>query len=174
MPFLDALPEPVSNPCHAHIATASATPGAVVVTPLSMQRTAELTDQARSHRETWTRQPLVWPAPHEARGLRYEIGARHRLPVHHHPFPRFGWVIEGTLRVTNTETGKELLLRPGDRIAESVAQGHFGEAVGPERVVLDVVDIVPPGHGSNTAMGEPPAPTSARRPTPRNLGGARQ
>ena len=35
----------------------------------------------------------------------YEIAAGAILPEHKHPFVRYAYVLTGTLRVTNTETG---------------------------------------------------------------------
>jgi quercetin dioxygenase-like cupin family protein len=46
------------------------------------------------------------------------------LPVHKHPYPRYGYVLTGRLCVTNMETGQSDIYEPGDFILESVGQWH--------------------------------------------------
>lgn len=75
----------------------------------------------------------------------YDIAAGAVLPEHKHPFPRFGYVLAGTLRITNIETGETRDYKPGDFILESVGQWHKATTVGSEPVRLLVIDMQQPG-----------------------------
>jgi quercetin dioxygenase-like cupin family protein len=67
------------------------------------------------------------------------------LPVHKHPYPRYGYVLSGELRVTNMETGQNDTYKPGDFVLESVGQWHMGANIGGKRLKLLVIDIVEKG-----------------------------
>lgn len=71
----------------------------------------------------------------------YEIAAGAALPEHKHPFPRYGYVLTGNLRVINDETGKTEDYKTGDFILESVGQWHRGINTGSEPLKLLVIDI---------------------------------
>jgi quercetin dioxygenase-like cupin family protein len=75
----------------------------------------------------------------------YEIAAGAVLPEHVHPFPRYGYVLAGTLRVTNTETGEDREYKLGDFILEAVGQWHKATTVGAEPVKLLVIDMMEQG-----------------------------
>lgn len=120
-------------------------PNRVVIERLFEAETGALLAKVRAISETWTGQLLDWPQPYEARGWRHEISGKQRLPAHHHPQPRLGQLVAGPSQVVNLAGRQELPMSPEERIAESVLQTHFGEAVGSENVVLHVLDIVPPG-----------------------------
>ena len=81
----------------------------------------------------------------------FTIAPGARLPVHKHPFPRFAYVLEGTLAVTVQDTGQTFIYKPGDMIVEVVDQWHFGENVGATPVRLLVIDEVA-GNVSNTVV----------------------
>jgi len=81
----------------------------------------------------------------------YDIPAGANLPEHQHPFPRYGYVLAGNLRVLNTDTAKEQDYKPGDFILEAVGQWHKATATGTEPVRLLVIDIVEPGK-TNTIL----------------------
>ena len=81
----------------------------------------------------------------------YDIAAGATLPEHKHPFPRFGYVLAGTLRITNTVTGEAREFKPGDFILESVGQWHKATTVGPEPVKLLVIDPTEP-HKDNVIL----------------------
>lgn len=87
--------------------------------------------------------PIVLP-PNNAQLVvsTYDIAPGAVLPVHKHPFPRYGYVLSGTIRVTNTETGKSSVFRPGDFVIEDVGQWHKGENIGTDPVKLLVIDEV--------------------------------
>ena len=51
-----------------------------------------------------------------------EIAAGATLREHKHPFVRYAYVLTGTLRVTNTQTGHSNLYKAGDFIIEAIGQ----------------------------------------------------
>jgi quercetin dioxygenase-like cupin family protein len=73
------------------------------------------------------------------------------LPVHKHPYARYGYVLSGNLRVTNMETGQVGSYKPGDFIAESVGQWHMGASIGAAPLELLVIDIIEEGQ-TNTIL----------------------
>jgi quercetin dioxygenase-like cupin family protein len=81
----------------------------------------------------------------------YDVVPGASLPVHKHPHPRYAYVLSGNLRVTNVETGKKDIYKPGDFILESVEQWHTGANIGSEPVKLLVIDIVEKGQ-TNTVL----------------------
>ena len=54
----------------------------------------------------------------------YEIAAGATLREHKHPFVRYAYVLTGTLRVTNRETGHSNVYKAGDFIIEAIGQWH--------------------------------------------------
>jgi quercetin dioxygenase-like cupin family protein len=78
----------------------------------------------------------------------YEIAPGATLPEHKHPFSRYAYVLAGTLRVTNTETGKSEAYNPGDFITEIVGQWHQGTNIGTDTVKLLVIDQVEKGQSA--------------------------
>ena len=81
----------------------------------------------------------------------YDVAPGAILPVHKHPYPRYGYVLSGELRVTNTETGRNDTYKPGDFILESVGQWHMGANIGGKPLKLLVIDIVEKGQ-TNTVV----------------------
>ena len=112
----------------------------VVVTPVA----AELA--------TASGQPIILPQ-HDAQVIvsTYDIAAGAVLPEHKHPFPRYAYVLTGTLRVTNTDTGTSDVYKPGDFIIEAIGQWHKAATIGDEPVKLLVIDQVEKDQ-SNTVM----------------------
>lgn len=82
----------------------------------------------------------------------YDIPAGANLPEHRHPFPRYGYVLAGNLRVMNTDTAMEQDYKPGDFILEAVGQWHKATAVGTGPVRLLVIDMVEQGKTNNTIL----------------------
>lgn len=117
---------------------ASGTP--VVVTPLM------------STTETASGEPIVLPQK-DAQVVvsMFEIAAGASLPAHKHPFPRYAYVLAGTLQVTNLETGKVDTYKTGDFIVEMVGRWHQGANVGSDPVRLLVIDQVEKGQ-QNTIL----------------------
>jgi quercetin dioxygenase-like cupin family protein len=73
------------------------------------------------------------------------------LQAHNHPYPRYGYVLSGTLRVNNIETGQTDTYKPGNFILESVGQWHAATSVGEEPLKLLVIDVVEKGQ-PNTVL----------------------
>ncbi len=73
------------------------------------------------------------------------------LPVHKHPYPRYGYVLSGTLKVTNLDTSKSEIYKTGEFTLEAVDEWHRGENAGSEPLKLLVIDLVPKGQG-NTVL----------------------
>jgi quercetin dioxygenase-like cupin family protein len=86
-------------------------------------------------------QPIVLPQK-DARLVvtTYEIAPGARLPVHKHPFPRYGYMLAGTLTVTDVESGESKTYSAGDTIVEMVGRWHYGANTGTEPVKLLVID----------------------------------
>jgi quercetin dioxygenase-like cupin family protein len=70
----------------------------------------------------------------------YEIPVGAKLPEHMHPFARYGYVLAGTLRITNVESGKSNVFKAGDFIVETIGHWHRAENIGDEPVRLLVID----------------------------------
>jgi quercetin dioxygenase-like cupin family protein len=81
----------------------------------------------------------------------FEIPPRAQLPEHEHPYPRYGYILSGSLRVTDTKTGQSKTYQPGDFVVESVGRWHTGANAGDEPTRLLVIDIVQSGH-TNTVL----------------------
>lgn len=81
----------------------------------------------------------------------FEIPPGTVLPVHKHPAPRMGYILSGTLRVTNVETGETTTYTAGNFAIEAVDVWHEGENVGGGPVRLLVIDLVEPG-ASNVVL----------------------
>ena len=75
----------------------------------------------------------------------FEIPPGASLPVHQHPFPRYAYVLGGTLQVANVETGEKKTYKAGDFIVEMVSLWHQGANIGTEPVKLLVIDQVEQG-----------------------------
>ena len=81
----------------------------------------------------------------------FEIPPGAQLPEHEHPYPRYGYILSGSLRVTDAETGQSKTYRSGDFVVESVGRWHTGANAGEEPTRLLVIDIVRSGH-TNTVL----------------------
>jgi quercetin dioxygenase-like cupin family protein len=93
-------------------------------------------------------QPIEVPARPEVVVSRYQIPPGITLPLHQHPYPRYAYVLSGTLEVA-VSGGKTFRYQAGDFIVEVVNQWHAGKNAGDTPVQLLVIDQVVPGH-SNT------------------------
>jgi quercetin dioxygenase-like cupin family protein len=81
----------------------------------------------------------------------FEIAPGAALPVHKHPYPRYGYVLAGTLEVTDVETGKSTVYKPGEFIVETIGQWHKGANIGTEPLKILVIDQVEQGQ-TNTIL----------------------
>jgi quercetin dioxygenase-like cupin family protein len=96
-------------------------------------------------------QPIVLPKDAQVDVSIFDIAPGATLPVHKHPFPRFAYVLAGTLKVTNQDAGHADTYKKGDFIVEAVGQWHMGTNVGDSPVKLLVIDMVDKGQ-TNTII----------------------
>ena len=102
--------------------------------------------------QTASGQPISLPKVNARVSMsEFTIAPGATLPVHKHPFPRFAYVLEGTISVTDEDTRQTFVYKPGDMIVEVVNQWHFGTNVGQSPVRLLVIDEVE-GDLSNTIL----------------------
>jgi quercetin dioxygenase-like cupin family protein len=95
---------------------------------------------------TNTGQPLVLPQDNpEVMVAIYEIPPKTGLPAHRHPYPRYGYVLSGQLRVTNSDTGTVGNFSAGDFVVEALDQWHVGENPADTPLKLLVIDQTPAG-----------------------------
>jgi quercetin dioxygenase-like cupin family protein len=93
--------------------------------------------------ETSSGQPITLPKSDvEVIATTLEIQPHATLPRHLHPYPRYGYVLEGTLKITNDQTGTTQVFNAGDFIVEAIGQWHRAETVGDVPVKLLVIDQV--------------------------------
>ena len=126
---------------------------ALVIAPLQAQERKEVTvTELLSTTVTSSGQPIVLPQKDAQIVVSiYDVASDATLPVHKHPYPRYGYVLSGELRVTNMETGRSDTYKPGDFILESVGQWHMGANIGGKPLKLLVIDIVEKGQ-TNTVV----------------------
>jgi quercetin dioxygenase-like cupin family protein len=118
----------------AAVALDSGAAAPVVVTPV---KTSAVTS---------TGQPLILPQKNvEVTASIYDIAPGATLPVHKHPFARYAYVLAGTLKVTNVDTGKSDVFKSGDFIIEMIDQWHQGSNIGADPVKLLVIDQIEAG-----------------------------
>ena len=77
-----------------------------------------------------------------------------KTAVHKHPFPHYGYVLQGTLTIVNTETGKSFQVKTGEFLVEMVNTFHYGENRGTAPVKILIVDQVPEGVTTNSVVKE--------------------
>ena len=70
----------------------------------------------------------------------YEIAAGTTLREHKHPSVRYAYVLTGTLRVINTETGHSSVYKAGDFIIETIGQWHQAVNLDDRSLKLLVID----------------------------------
>jgi quercetin dioxygenase-like cupin family protein len=106
-------------------------------------------------------QPIVLPQGHiQLITSIYEIEPGAKLPEHEHNSQRYGYLLSGRLRITNTDTGKSEDYKSGDFVVESRGQWHKAENIGTEPIKLLVIDQVEPGE--KTTVLRNPAATVGR------------
>jgi quercetin dioxygenase-like cupin family protein len=122
-------------------------------TDYTMQRQTSFTiKQLLSTTTTSAGQKIVLPEKDaELIASIFEIRPGARLPEHEHPYPRYGYILSGSLRVTDTETGQSKTYRSGDFVLEAVGRWHTGANAGAEPTRLLVIDIVVNGN-TNTVL----------------------
>jgi quercetin dioxygenase-like cupin family protein len=75
----------------------------------------------------------------------YTIPAGEVLQVHRHRYPRYGYVLQGELTVTNHVTGASHCLREGQFAIEAINVWHSGQNTGQTRIKMLVIDQRPRG-----------------------------
>jgi quercetin dioxygenase-like cupin family protein len=70
----------------------------------------------------------------------YEIAAGVTLREHKPPFVRYAYVLTGTLRVTNTQTGHSNVYKAADFIIEAIGQSHQAVNLDDRPLKLLVID----------------------------------
>jgi len=119
-----------------------------VATALRAEQPPVIAFPILSTQTTASGQPIDVP-PHPqvvASGL--EIAPGVALPMHEHPYPRYAYVLAGTLAVIAVD-GKVSRYQSGDFFTEVVGQCHRGRNPGDIAVRLLLIDQVVPGQ-SNT------------------------
>jgi quercetin dioxygenase-like cupin family protein len=79
-----------------------------------------------------------------------------RTPVHKHLYPHYVFVTEGTLTITNVETGRSYQVTAGHFLVEMLDTWHYGHNDGAVPVRTYVVDQVPAGVKENRVLREQP------------------
>jgi quercetin dioxygenase-like cupin family protein len=134
----------------------------LLATPLAAVAQSVKVDPLLSTEQTSSGQPIVLPhGDAEVITSMYEIPVGAKLPEHKHIYQRYGYLLSGQLRITNTETGKSVDFKPGDFIIESRGQWHKAENTGTEPIKLLVIDQVKPGQ-NNTVLRKPNAASAQK------------
>lgn len=96
-------------------------------------------------------QPIILPSgPARVMVSTYVIAPGARLPVHQHVYPRYAYLLDGQLRVTEVKTHRTTSYRKGDFVVEMIGQEHFGENIGDTPLRLLVIDLVPKNVNNNS------------------------
>jgi quercetin dioxygenase-like cupin family protein len=96
-------------------------------------------------------QPIILPkGPARLIVSTYVIAPGARLPVHRHLYPRYAYVLDGRLRVTDVKTLRKFDYKKGDFAVEMIGREHFGENIGDAPLRLLVIDIVPKNVSNNS------------------------
>lgn len=124
---------------------------ALIISPLQAQERSDVAvTQLLSATTTSSRQSIVLPRKDaQVVASIYEIMPGAALPLQNHPFPRYAYVLSGTLLVNNLDTGQTNVYRPGNFILESVGQWQTDTNSGDAPLKLLVIDVVEKGQ-SNT------------------------
>ena len=70
----------------------------------------------------------------------YDIAPGAKLAVHQHPYPRYAYVLAGTLQVTDADSGASTTYKAGDFVIEMIGKWHQGANIGADPVKLLVID----------------------------------
>jgi quercetin dioxygenase-like cupin family protein len=120
---------------------------ALFMSPLQAQEQKDVAiTQLLSTTRTSSGQPISLPQKDaQIVASVYDVMPGATLPVHNHPYPRYGYVLAGILRVTNIDTGQTDTYKRGSFFLESVGEWHVGTSVGSEPLKLLVIDVVEQG-----------------------------
>lgn len=81
----------------------------------------------------------------------YVIAPGAKLPIHRHRYPRYAYVLQGRLRVTDTHTNRTFNYKQGDFVIEVLNDLHFGVNPGSTPLRLLVIDNVPKAVTNNVS-----------------------
>ena len=110
---------------------------------------APVSTHVGSYESTVSGQPLTLPqGPAQVTVSRTLIPPGGSIPPHRHPYPRYNYVLDGGVRVTNLDTGSVQEFRAGQFIVETVGQWHSGEALDGRSAELLAIDQTPPGRSN--------------------------
>ena len=114
-----------------------------------------VTKQVLATMKTSSGQPITLPQSDvQVVVTTLEIQPGTTLPQHLHPYPRYGYVLQGTLQVTNDQTGTTQVFKAGDFIIESIGQWHHAVTLGDAPVKLLVIDQVQGSKTGNTTLAD--------------------
>ncbi|MES2341760.1 MAG: cupin domain-containing protein [Pseudomonadota bacterium] len=98
---------------------------------------------------TMSGQPILLPqGPVQVTVTETTIPAGGAIPAHKHPFPRYAYILEGALKVTNLDTGTVQMLKAGMFAVEARDQWHTGVSLEGKPAKLLVIDQTPPGQAN--------------------------
>ena len=120
---------------------------ALFMSPLQAQEQKDVTvTQLLSTTRTSSGQPINLPQKNaQIVASVYDVMPGAKLPAHNHPYPCYGYVLAGILRVTNIDTGQTHTYKRGSFFLEPVGQWHIGTSIGVEPLKLLVIDVVEEG-----------------------------
>ena len=125
-----------------------------ILVALAILAAAPVSTPIASSTTTWSGQPYSVPSGQlQVTSQTVVIPAGGALGVHKHPWPRFAYVQEGTLRVTNDDAHVTRDFKAGEFVVEAIGQWHHAEVVGDQAVKLLVIDQTPPGKVNMVAQG---------------------
>lgn len=78
-----------------------------------------------------------------------------RTPEHKHLYPHYVYIMDGTLTIVNTETGKSYDEKAGTFFLEMLNTWHYGINKGAAPVHTIVIDQVPAGVKANHVLKDP-------------------
>ena len=114
-----------------------------------------VTKQVLATMQTSSGQPITLPQSDvQVVVTTWEIQPGVTLPRHLHPYPRYGYVLQGVLQITNDVTGATETYEAGDFIIESIGQWHHAVTLGGTPVKLLVIDQVQGAKPGNTTLAD--------------------
>jgi quercetin dioxygenase-like cupin family protein len=110
--------------------------------------------------QTMSGQPLTRPpTPFQLAVTRLDLDPGHVIPCHRHTYPRYVYVQQGNLRVTNHDTRGVYNFSAGQVAVESIGQWHQGLVTSTgQQTILIAFEQVPPGADNSTPCPPRPAP----------------
>ena len=117
-------------------------------TPLNAEAPSVASTPLLSTETTASGQRIEVPPQPQVIATRLEIAPGVALPMHEHPYPRYAYVLSGTLEVTAAD-GKTTRYQSGDFFTEVIGQCHRGQNPGTTPVQLLLIDQIVPGKSNS-------------------------